>query len=164
MPEVYLLTGSNRGDRQKMLDDARTALEAFWGPCEASSQWESAPWGFDDETPFLNQALAFRTEESPEMVLKKCLATEQSFGRERSPEKGYTSRTIDIDILFYGSDVILTQELTVPHPLLHRRRFALAPLNEIAPQFRHPMMHLTVEELLANCPDKNKVNKYADAV
>ena len=97
---------------------------------------------------------------NPEDLLKQLLEIERELGRERHPEiEGYTSRTADLDILYYGNRIILTNTLTVPHPRLHRRRFALLPLCEVAPNLVHPVFGLTQSELLARCSDTLTVRK-----
>ena len=88
------------------------------------------------------------------------LDIERELGRIRHPEiKGYASRTADLDILYYGARIIHTDTLTVPHPRLHMRRFALVPMCEVAPAFVHPVFEMTQEELLQHCPDDSVVRK-----
>jgi 2-amino-4-hydroxy-6-hydroxymethyldihydropteridine diphosphokinase len=151
---VYLLLGSNMGNRLAMLHDARTLLAAQAGAVVGQSGcYESEPWGFEADTLFLNQALQMETSLAPEPLLHTIQRIEAQLGRVRTTPPGvYASRPIDIDILFYGHDIINTPELTVPHPLLHRRRFALLPLCELAPGFVHPLLHKTIAELLFALP------------
>jgi 2-amino-4-hydroxy-6-hydroxymethyldihydropteridine diphosphokinase len=149
---AYLLLGSNLGDRAAYLQHAHLALAAAAGEIvAASAYYETAAWGVEDQPAFLNQALAVRTTLPAAQLLAACLATEQQAGRERQQRWG--SRTLDVDILLYGQEIISTSTLTVPHPALPARRFALTPLAEIAPQVVHPQLHQTVAELLAHCPD-----------
>jgi 2-amino-4-hydroxy-6-hydroxymethyldihydropteridine diphosphokinase len=94
------------------------------------------------------------TELSPMDLLQQLLVIEMELGRVRHPEiQGYSSRTADLDLLYYGSRVIQTEKLTIPHPRLHLRRFALVPLCEVAPDFKHPVFKLTQKELLEQCTD-----------
>ena len=149
---AYLLLGSNLGDRAAHLAGARRQLAATAGEIVAQSGlYETAAWGQENQPAFLNQALAVRTRLHPSELLAACLAAEQAAGRERHERWG--SRTLDVDILFYGSQVIHSPNLTIPHPHLSERRFALAPLADIARALRHPESGLTVAELLARCPD-----------
>ncbi|RZK24503.1 MAG: 2-amino-4-hydroxy-6-hydroxymethyldihydropteridine diphosphokinase [Hymenobacter sp.] len=149
---AYLLLGSNLGDRAAHLRQARQALAATAGELVAtSSLYETAAWGLEDQPAFLNQALAVRTALSAPALLAACLAAEQQAGRER--HQRWSARTLDVDILLYGQEIIATPTLTIPHPALPARRFALLPLTQIAPQLVHPQLQRTVAELLATCPD-----------
>ena len=159
---AYLLLGSNLGDRAALLHAAQAYLAATAGEVVATSAlYETAAWGREDQPAFLNQALALRTALSAQELLEQCLATERQAGRERLEHWG--SRTLDVDILFYGPAIIDQPTLAVPHPRLTERRFALVPLAEIVPQLRHPQLGLSVAELLARCPDPRPVRLWPDA-
>lgn len=152
--------GSNLGDRRMLMRQAMTRLAETVGmPEKASSLYETAPWGFESEHPFLNQVAVFQTELCPEAVLAACLAIESELGRERpgAAEPSYLSRTMDIDLLFYDNLVLDTPSLILPHPRIPLRRFVLVPLHEILPDWVHPRLHQTVTELLGDTPDKGEV-------
>lgn len=160
MSEViaYLLLGSNIGDRAAHLQQARHTLAATAGTVVAASAfYETAAWGVEDQPAFLNQVLAIQTTLDAPALLAACLATEQQAGRERIQR--WAARTLDVDILLYGDAVIDTPTLSVPHPALPGRRFALTPLAEVAPQLVHPQLGRTIAELLADCPDSLAVVK-----
>jgi len=156
---AYLIIGSNLGDRAGHIAKAVDAIREKAGvPFIFSSLYETEPWGFSHETPFINRALGIHTEASPHQLMQILLSIEQATGRIRS-EKGYQARTLDIDILFYGLDIIGMADLVIPHPRLCERRFALVPLDEIAPGLIHPLMHATISELLQECIDPSWVRK-----
>ena len=158
MNEVYLLTGGNIGDRPGFLENARIKIEQDCGRIiSASSMYETAAWGKEDQENFLNQVLQVETILSPETLLMTILKIEESLGRKR--EIKYGPRTIDIDILFYNDEVIEEDGLYIPHPRMQERRFVLAPLSEIASDKIHPKLFKTVEQLLKECPDQLAVNK-----
>jgi 2-amino-4-hydroxy-6-hydroxymethyldihydropteridine diphosphokinase len=119
------------------------------GPILARSRdhW-TMPWGFTDDRLFLNRALLVRTRLTPKAVMEQALAIEQEGGRVRTPGSGYAARTLDIDLLLAEDQVIDEPGLTVPHPRLHQRYFALAPLADIVPLHLHPVLHRTVLDLL----------------
>lgn len=126
---------------------------------ERSSAYYSEPWGFEAEEWFLNELLVVETELDPDALMDTLMDIERELGRVRHPEaKGYHSRTADLDILYYGDQVIRTEKVTVPHPRLHLRRFALMPLCELIPDFLHPEFHLSQQQLLEKCSDTNKVS------
>ena len=156
MTQLFLLLGGNLGNREAMLAEAEVRLSAVFGKTRQKSKlYETAAWGLEDQPDFLNQALVFETDLSPGEVLQATQKVEQDLGRERKIKWG--ARVIDIDILFYGQEILNLPQLQIPHPQLHLRKFVLAPLSEIAPDFQHPVLKKTVIELLKDCPDALEV-------
>jgi 2-amino-4-hydroxy-6-hydroxymethyldihydropteridine diphosphokinase len=161
---VFLGIGSNLGDRELNLRNAVSMMgELIGSVISASSVWETEPWGFTSESFFLNMVIEVETELKPSGVLGRILMTEAKMGRLRSG-KGYASREIDIDILFYGSRIMNTRSLVIPHPKLHRRRFVLEPMNEIAPGFIHPVFGRDIRTLLKECTDKGRIERLHDHI
>ena len=122
-----------------------------------SSYYKTAAWGKEDQSDFLNQVIIIKTKLSAEELLEKTGKLEAEFGRQRKEFNG--PRTIDIDILFFNSEQVITNSLIIPHPRLHLRKFTLIPLNEIIPEFVHPTLGKTIQQLLAMCPDQLEVTK-----
>ncbi|MEZ4790578.1 MAG: 2-amino-4-hydroxy-6-hydroxymethyldihydropteridine diphosphokinase [Flavobacteriales bacterium] len=151
--EVVLLLGADLGDPRRQCDQAEVAISERIAPVVARSRdhW-TEPWGFSADTLFLNRALLLRTAMEPERMLATCLAIEADLGRVRSMATGPASRTIDIDILLVGGEVVGTEGLCVPHPRMHLRRFALAPLCDLLPGWVHPVLHRTALQLLDAIP------------
>jgi 2-amino-4-hydroxy-6-hydroxymethyldihydropteridine diphosphokinase len=159
MNKVFLLIGGNMGDRLQNLHQAITLLSEAVGPViQQSAVYETAAWGKTDQPAFLNQALLLKTRLSAQELIIAALLVEEQMGRHRMEKFG--PRVIDIDIMFYNEDVIDEPHLTIPHPQMQNRRFALVPLNELAPLYVHPVLNKTVEELLLECKDELPVILY----
>ncbi len=155
--KTFLLLGTNLGDRKKNLTIARNAIKLNVGEIvQTSSIYQTAAWGKPDQPDFLNQAIEVETELPAASVLNEILDVERIMGRVRSVK--WSERQIDIDILLYESEIIKLPELMVPHPQLPFRRFALTPLAEIAPDYVHPQLKLTIAQLLKQCPDVLEVS------
>lgn len=157
MARVILLTGGNSGDVKQTLQRAQQLLNERVGPVlRCSHRYESAPWGFSAAESFSNQALELSTDLTPLEVLDAVQEIERLLGRDRAAEAAekertgsrYTSRPIDIDLLFYDDLQMRSERLTLPHPLLAEREFALVPLCEIMRRKRHPATGLTAAEML----------------
>ena len=157
MARVALLLGGNQGDVKRTLQTAQQLINSRVGAVlRCSHRYESEPWGFPAAQRFSNQALEVSTDLLPLEVLDACQGIERELGRNRAAEAiekassgaAYSSRPIDIDIIFYGDEVIDDERLTVPHPLLAEREFALQPLAEIMRRHRHPITGVTVGEML----------------
>jgi len=156
---VFLGLGSNVGDRDEALEAARRGLgERGCVTIRQSSVWHTEPVGGPPQEWFLNQALEARTDLGPRALLEACLDTERAMGRVRAER--YGPRRIDVDILFFGDERVCEPGLEIPHPRLAERRFVLEPMAEIAPGFVHPVLGLTVEALLARCPDGSEVRRW----
>lgn len=145
MPEVFLGLGANLGDLEMNTVCALRLLNRL-GPLRRSAFYETDPVGIPGAGPFLNCVLQIWTDQSPLAVLSLALEVERILGRLRG--KGTLSRTMDIDILFYGNQVIRERGLAIPHPRVHERAFVLVPLVELSPWFVHPLLQKTVAELL----------------
>lgn len=158
MNKAYLLIGGNVGNRLQNLHQAVTAIDQTCGRVLLqSSVYETAAWGKTDQQAFLNQALLIETTFSAPDLLKGVLEVESRLGRVR--KERYGPRVIDIDIIFFNNDIIRLPALTIPHPEVQNRRFALTPLHEIAPSLVHPVFHKTIDRLLQECPDELQVKK-----
>lgn len=158
MNTAWLLTGSNMGKRENYLSAAREEIGLQCGIVQKqSSIYETAAWGKTDQPAFLNQALELLTPLNARQLIRHLLKIEKKLGRVR--EEKYGPRLIDIDILMYGEEIHQYALLKLPHPELPNRRFALLPLAEIAGSVIHPVLHLSISALLANCPDTLDVKK-----
>ena len=154
---AYLSLGSNVGDRAANLNAAIARLEELGAVVAVSSFYETEPVELAAQPWFLNCAVALDTEKMPKQLLAGIFEIEQGMGRRRVQTKG--PRSIDIDILLFGSSIVDTQGLTIPHPALHERRFVLEPLAEIAPEVRHPVFKRTVREMRDALPPGQAVRK-----
>lgn len=158
MKTAYISLGSNMGDREQEIAAALRGLEARGvRVVKQSSIYSTEPVDVETQAWFLNCVVEVETELMPKQLLKALQQIESELGRRRTVRRG--PRVIDLDILLYGSSVIRTAELEIPHPRMIRRRFMLVPLAEIAPTVRHPVEDKTVEELLAETEDRSVVNR-----
>ncbi len=154
---VYLSLGSNVGDRKANLETAIEKLGGVGKVVALSSFYETEPVEFQQQPWFLNCAVKLETELMPRQLLGRILDIEQEMGRKRVQPKG--PRVIDIDILLFGTSVVETKGLTIPHPALHERRFVLEPLAEIAPDVRHPVTKKSAREMRDALPPGHTVKR-----
>jgi 2-amino-4-hydroxy-6-hydroxymethyldihydropteridine diphosphokinase len=159
---AFVALGSNLGERERNLERALAALGRRGVPTlRRSSLYLTEPVGGPPQDDFLNAVAEVATDLAPEELLEACLAVEREMGRVRAERNG--PRLIDLDLLLVGSAVRQGPRLVLPHPRMAERRFVLVPLCEIAPQALHPGLGLTVEEILARCPDRSRVAPFAPA-
>ena len=158
MKGVYLLLGSNLGNSRETLRKAIDQIEVAIGNIiSLSSVYKTKAWGIEDQPDFLNQVVEVASDLTAEKMLQKINEIEEKRGRVRHIK--WQSRIIDIDILYYGDEIINSEKLVIPHPENQNRNFVLAPMAEIAPDLVHPVLLLTQRELLGNCTDKLDVKK-----
>ena len=163
MNKAVLLLGSNLGEVELNLSSALLLLQEQAGTITLlSSIYKTAPWGFEHENYFLNQVVIIDTGKTPGELLHIILEIEKKLGRIRKGTE-FSARTIDIDILFFNDLVLEKDDLIIPHPLLHKRRFALIPLSELIKNYIHPVLNKSISELLLSCPDPLEVFKYKEA-
>ena len=156
--EIYLLLGTNLGDRAANMRYATAHIEQAVGPVVAASSWyETAAWGILDQPSFYNQVIRVATLLSHEPLLRTLQSIEQQLGKVKLGH--WRERLIDLDVLYYGYRLVRTPFLTLPHPELHNRRFTLVPMCEVAPQFVHPVFSKTQVQLLKECEDRLEVRK-----
>jgi len=157
--KIFLMLGGNVGDRMEYLRRAVDLLHRDVGWVMAlSAVYESEPWGFDDLCWFLNQVAVVETNLAPLALLESIQKIEHTLGRVRTQD-GYQARTMDIDILLYGNQMINTPELVIPHPRMAERMFVLQPMAELAPDLKHPVLHCTMEQLRERCMDVMQVKQ-----
>ena len=158
MKGIFLLLGTNLGDRLSNLEQATAVLKTYeLSIVDYSSIYESAPWGNEKQGWFLNMVLRVDTIHEPESLLNACLSAEQQMGRKRYKKWG--ERLIDIDVLYYDNLILESERLTLPHPGIPIRRFTLQPMVEVAPNEFHPVLHLSQKHLLDICPDRLECHK-----
>ncbi|NND07387.1 MAG: 2-amino-4-hydroxy-6-hydroxymethyldihydropteridine diphosphokinase [Saprospiraceae bacterium] len=151
--KAFIGLGSNIGDRAGHLKTATKELEKRLedATCQRSPIYLSKAWGVTNQNDFYNQVIAFETGLEPESLLHHCIQVEKAMGRNRA--RRWHSRNIDIDLLFVGNNIRQSEKLNLPHPMIEKRNFVLVPLMELAPQFIHPILGKTIEELYLQTND-----------
>lgn len=159
MVKAYLGLGSNIGNRELQLNEAIKILHAYQGiqVTQVSHIYETEPVGYTNQLKFLNLCIEIETELNPQSLLKCCLATEQQLHRKREIRWG--PRTLDVDILLFGDQIIEQDNLSVPHPRMKERSFVLIPLNDIATNQIEPISNKSIGQLVVT---DNSVKKYKD--
>ncbi len=166
MAIVYLSLGSNKGDRIGYVQQATRLL----GACEnvsiirTSAFYETEPWNMSSDTWFVNAVVEIKTKLSPKELLAECKRIEAQLGRTPAKSGNYEDRTIDIDILFYGNEIIQDEEITIPHKYVHLRAFTLVPLLELIPDFVHPVLHKSITDLHSDLENPEMVFLYGTRV
>lgn len=158
MNKVFLLLGSNLSDPLKQLQIARNKIAEIADIELESSIYQTKAWGNTDQPDFLNQVIHVATLLSADDMLSEILLIEKRMGRVRAEKNA--PRLIDIDILFFNTDVIRKKNLSIPHPHIEERRFVLIPLHEITEDFLHPVSGLSMSALLSRCKDPLQVKRY----
>jgi 2-amino-4-hydroxy-6-hydroxymethyldihydropteridine diphosphokinase len=156
--EVVLSLGGNKGDREMLLNRAVEMLKGYFELTRVSAIYETAAWGGVAKGYFLNLIAVVLTDESPEQVLEIIQGIEADLGRKR--EEPWGDRTMDIDIVYFGEQVIETDRLRIPHPFIAQRRFVLVPLAALLPEKIHPVSGKSSVEMLEACKDESAVSLY----
>ena len=158
MTQLFLSLGGNLGNTREIFEGAYPLIEKKIGKISVySSIYQTEAWGPILQADFLNQVLLVNTSLKAEACLAEMLEIEREFGRERKERWG--PRTLDLDILYYGDQVIAESDLSIPHPRIAERKFILTPLAEIAPTFSDPASRKTMVALLEECTDNSQVNR-----
>ena len=158
---IYIILGSNIGDKKSYIDSACDEISKVIGDISLySSYYQTSPWGFESSNEFLNRAICVRSSLAPNNVMRTLLDIENRLGRVRNNDvEGYESRTIDLDILLIDNLIVSSELLTVPHPRMADRKFVLVPLAEIAGEIIHPKEKKSIKNLLDICTDDELVTK-----
>lgn len=166
MAIVYLCLGSNKGDRVGYVQQATSLLGELNDTkiIRTSSLYETQPWLEKETTWFVNAIIEIKTSFSVQDLLAECLRVEKQLGRNREKEEHFGERTIDIDILFYGKDIIEEENLQVPHKYLHQRAFVLVPFLELDPNFIHPELNKSMDQLYEELENPEMVCLYGTRI
>ncbi|WP_066632189.1 2-amino-4-hydroxy-6-hydroxymethyldihydropteridine diphosphokinase [Labilibacter marinus] len=158
MHRVILLIGGNEGDRFLNISKAKNLIGKSIGCIlQQSGNYESEPWGFEHQQNFINQVIEVNSTLSPNEILKEGQEIEKELGRKPKTKIGYEGRTMDIDILFYNEEIVNQEDLIIPHPKLHERKFTLLPLIERWADFKHPIFKKSLKQLGKECEDEGWV-------
>ena len=155
--KAVLLLGSNCTEKKRFIELALNSIATLFEVKIKSSLYQSPAWGYQSKNKFINLAVVIECNNSPDFLLCEVLKIEEKLGRKRSDFGVYQDRCIDIDIILFGAQLIDKEDLVIPHPRMHKRRFCLLPLNEIIPNYLVPGLNKTVNQLLSACEDNSKV-------
>jgi len=166
MAIVYLSLGSNKGDRIGYIQQAAGLLAADENITivRTSAFYETEPWNMNTKTWFVNAVVEIKTKYPPKKLLEVCQNIERQLGREHKEGNDYDDRTIDIDILFYNSDIINEGNLVIPHKYVHLRAFTLVPMLELNADFVHPVLNKTIVEMHSDLENPEMVFLYGTRV
>lgn len=154
--KIVLSLGTNQGDKLgNILFCIQLIKEKIGVVTQVSKLYQTPAWGFEGDV-FFNCALEVETNQNPIDILKIALSIEQEMGRVRNEQQGYQSRIIDIDLILCGEEVVDTDELQIPHPLMQDRKFVLMPVSDLNLQWKHPVFNMTIVALLENCRDQSE--------
>jgi len=157
---IIILLGSNLGDRLANLQQAITSIASFSTILQQSNIYQTAAWGNTDQADFLNQAIEIQTQQTAENLMHALLAIESQMGRVRLQK--WEPRIIDLDIIFYESEIHTTDFIQIPHPEMQNRAFVLKPLLDLIPNFEHPILKQTISQLWEKCPDQLEVSLFVE--
>ena len=166
MAIVYLSLGSNKGDRIGYVQQATSllGLDEKITLVRTSSFYETEPWNMSTKTWFVNAVIEIKTSYTPHELLDLCRRIEKQLGREHKTTNDYEDRTIDIDILFYNSDIISDEDLIIPHKYVHLRAFTLVPMMELNADFIHPVINKTITQMHNDLENPEMVFLYGTRV
>ena len=157
---IIILLGSNLGDRLANLKQAIAAIASFSTILQQSNIYQTAAWGNTDQADFLNQAIEIQTQQTAENLMHALLAIESQMGRVRLQK--WEPRIIDLDIIFYESEIHTTDFIQIPHPEMQNRAFVLKPLLDLIPNFEHPILKQSISQLWEKCPDQLEVSLFVE--
>jgi len=158
---AYLGLGCNLGDRLESMRSALSEIRQLGDEFQQSFIYESEAWGYEDPNPYLNAVCSIRTELSPAALHEETLRIERLLGRTKKRKTGedYSARKMDIDILFYGEEIIRSEGLKIPHPRLHLRNFVLRPLADLNPNLVHPILGRTIRDLNSSLKESSELKR-----
>jgi len=160
--QVVLSIGSNQGNRLANIESCIALIHQEVGTViEVSKLYETPAWGFESDA-FYNCALLLHSNLSAQKILNQVLKVEKQLGRIRSNQEGYQSRIIDIDLIVFDNEIIESEKLTIPHPLMQNRNFVLLPMRDLKLDWKHPVFHKTINELIASTPDDSSCTVVQD--
>ena len=152
---VYIGLGTNLGDRKENIKNTLSLIKEKYRITSSSNLYSSEPWGYESDTIFFNGVICIETNDDPITIFHFLKNIESKLGRIKTNQKNYEDRIIDLDILFYNDEITKNEIITIPHIEIQNRRFVLEPMNEIAPNYIHPILKKTISTLLKECKDQS---------